>query len=252
VHAAEFADDAPGHIHETPDAGSRECATSGSLALHEVPKLDPVPVRSRRPVYAGVLCGVLVAGILLFLWLRPALPPPRILNYTQLTDSGRVDVLSDVMADGTRVFFAAHPPGSKAQRLYQASVFDKETAEIATSLRGFFPLRHFPRSFPIADWEFSRNAGRASNVDSFGAGRLAPAPGRYRRPGCGMDAGWKGFRLWPWRRCLSRQFGWDWCAKAVDHSGIRVGLPVVAGWSSNPIYRNRPNHKPELDLGSVV
>jgi DNA-binding winged helix-turn-helix (wHTH) protein/Tol biopolymer transport system component len=138
VHAAEFADDAPGHIQETPDAESREWATSGSLALHEVPKLDPAPARSRRPVYVGVLCGVLVAGILLFLWLRPALPPPRILSYTQLTDSGRVDVLSDVMTDGTRVFFAAHPPGSKAQRLYQASVFDKETAEIATSLRGFF------------------------------------------------------------------------------------------------------------------
>ena len=41
VHAAEFADDVPSRNRDTADAGGREWATSGSLALHEVPKLDP-------------------------------------------------------------------------------------------------------------------------------------------------------------------------------------------------------------------
>jgi DNA-binding winged helix-turn-helix (wHTH) protein/Tol biopolymer transport system component len=121
------------------EARSRDWATSGTLALHEVPRPETVPVRSRRYLYyAAIVCGVALSVIFLVVKLRPALPLPRVLGYTQLTDSGRVDELSDILTDGTRVYFAAHPAGSKDQQLYQASVFDKETAEIPIPFSGFF------------------------------------------------------------------------------------------------------------------
>jgi DNA-binding winged helix-turn-helix (wHTH) protein/Tol biopolymer transport system component len=124
----------PGNI----EAGGREWATSGSLALHEVPKREAAPVPSRRYLYSAIIfCGLAVAAILLYVELRPALPPPRVLGYTQLTDSGRVDPTSDIFTDGTRVYFVAHPAGSEDQHLYQAAVSDKETADIPIPFTGF-------------------------------------------------------------------------------------------------------------------
>jgi Tol biopolymer transport system component/DNA-binding winged helix-turn-helix (wHTH) protein len=122
-----------------PETGSRTWATSGSLALHELSRPDAVPAQSlRRASLASVICGLLAFGGLVSYVLRPNLPPPRIVSFTQLTDTGRIDVLSDILTDGTRVYFAGHPAESNAERLYQVSVSDREIGEIPISLSGFF------------------------------------------------------------------------------------------------------------------
>jgi Tol biopolymer transport system component len=79
-----------------------------------------------------------LATILLVAMLRPPMPAPRVLSYTKITNSGRVDAISDILTDGTRVYFIAHPAGNTTQRLYQASVDGKETAEIPLPFDGFF------------------------------------------------------------------------------------------------------------------
>jgi DNA-binding winged helix-turn-helix (wHTH) protein/Tol biopolymer transport system component len=123
---------------ETADTAGRDWPVNGSLALHEIPKPEAPATRSWRHLYWPIICGLVAAFVLWFLAFRPTLPPPRVLSYTQLTDTGRVDLSSDILTDGTRIYFAAHPAGSKAQRLYQASVFDKETAEIPIPFDAFF------------------------------------------------------------------------------------------------------------------
>ena len=126
-------------MRETTDTDTPEWSVNGNLALHEVPKPATIPASGlRRHLDWRVICGLVLAVILLFFGLRPTLPPPRILGYTQLTDTGRVDLTSDILTDGTRVYFAAHPAGSKAQQLSEASVFDKQSAEVPMPIDAFF------------------------------------------------------------------------------------------------------------------
>jgi Tol biopolymer transport system component/DNA-binding winged helix-turn-helix (wHTH) protein len=124
---------------KTTDVDGRDWPVNGNLALHEIPKSDTIRAgHFRHPIHWALTTGLLITLVLLFLELRPPLPPPRVLSYTQLTDTGRVDLTSDIMTDGTRVYFAVHPAGSKAQMLSQASVFDKETTEIPIPFDAFF------------------------------------------------------------------------------------------------------------------
>jgi Tol biopolymer transport system component/DNA-binding winged helix-turn-helix (wHTH) protein len=87
--------------------------------------------------YLLVASGVAVlAGIVAYALLRPALPPPRVLRYEQITSSGRIDVLSRIVTDGTRVYFVAHPLSGAGLILNQVSSDGGETAEIPVRFKG--------------------------------------------------------------------------------------------------------------------
>src|SRR5579863_9128963 len=125
-------------VSEIADASRGDWQTSGNLALHAVPRPQSEPARPRGTLLWVVAACLGLAVVLLWAMLRPPMPAPRVLSYTKITNSGRVDSISDVLTDGTRVYFAAHPAGSTTERLYQASVDGKETAEIPLPFDGFF------------------------------------------------------------------------------------------------------------------
>jgi DNA-binding winged helix-turn-helix (wHTH) protein len=94
-------------------------------------------LRSRAAILVVVL--VVLAGALLALrWVSP-LPPPRVLNYTQITNDGadKASVLSigsigpPIVTDGSRLYFTEERSGS-GNVIGQVSVTGGETAIITT------------------------------------------------------------------------------------------------------------------------
>jgi Tol biopolymer transport system component/DNA-binding winged helix-turn-helix (wHTH) protein len=130
--------DGANRVTGNDDASRDELRTTGSLALHAVPRDQVAPLHSRRSLTwaAGIGLGMVV--VLLFVLFRPHLQAPSVLRYEQITNTGRVDPGSTILTDGTRVYFVAHPIGSNAQRLYQASVDGKEISEVPIPFDRFF------------------------------------------------------------------------------------------------------------------
>jgi Tol biopolymer transport system component/DNA-binding winged helix-turn-helix (wHTH) protein len=110
--------------------------TAGSLALHAVPQPEAKPARARRMTPWLAAGAMVLAAVLLFV-LRPPMPAPRVVRYTPITTSGRVDPTSKIVTDGTRIYFVAHPAGRQTLNLNQASVDGRETAEIPLPSDGF-------------------------------------------------------------------------------------------------------------------
>jgi WD40 repeat protein len=90
------------------------------------------PVRKRRRVAMGSV-ALLAAAVLAYL-LRPALPPPRVLNWAQITTDGRPKI--GLATDGARLYFSEVTPGY-ALRLLQIPVTGGEAAAIPTTLSSF-------------------------------------------------------------------------------------------------------------------
>jgi Tol biopolymer transport system component/DNA-binding winged helix-turn-helix (wHTH) protein len=95
------------------------------------------PRRAAR--IAGVSAAVAVVVALVVLWTSP-LPPPRILNYTQITHSGtsKINVVSvgsiapPMVTDGSRVFFTEEERGGN-NAIGQVSVAGGDTILVPTS-----------------------------------------------------------------------------------------------------------------------
>jgi len=81
----------------------RDTDSGKTLAEHSAAvALPPSQARTRRPLYAAL--GVLAACIvLLIVWLRSPLPPPRILGSKQITNDGLQKL--NLVTDGSRIYF---------------------------------------------------------------------------------------------------------------------------------------------------
>jgi Tol biopolymer transport system component/DNA-binding winged helix-turn-helix (wHTH) protein len=128
-------------IEEVEEANQQETRPSPPIASPEpIPRIAKT-LSERAPLPRVLLLavgGLAVAAALLFMVFRPPLPPPRVLRYSQLTASGRVDTASRIATDGTRVYFAARPLSGAGLSLNQVSSDGSEAAEIQLPLKGFF------------------------------------------------------------------------------------------------------------------
>ena len=70
--------------------------------------------------------GVVVAAILIGLWLRLPLPPPRVTGSTQITNDGLPK--TGLVTDGNRIYFTEFPPGRET--IAEVSSTGGETAQI--------------------------------------------------------------------------------------------------------------------------
>ena len=86
---------------------------SGPATAAPITTPDAAATRTRRPSKPAILTGsslALIAVAFLAYLLRPALPPPRVTGYTQVTHDGRVKnffgaVAPIVLTDGARLYF---------------------------------------------------------------------------------------------------------------------------------------------------
>lgn len=109
-------------------------ASPESGLLKSGTRASPFP----RLLLLMAMSGLAVVAVLAFAFLRPTLPPPHVLRYEQITRSGRIDVLSRIATDGTRVYFVAHPVGGANLTLNQVSSDGAETAGIPLPFKGVF------------------------------------------------------------------------------------------------------------------
>jgi DNA-binding winged helix-turn-helix (wHTH) protein len=130
-------------VVEELEEGSDEELEDGTQAETPEPALYPTlqtqvaPARRRGLILLRGAGLALALGIL-FVALRPPLPLPRVLQYKELTASGRVDPVSKILTDGTRVYFVARPPDGTRVTLNQVASDGTEAAEIPVPLKEFF------------------------------------------------------------------------------------------------------------------
>jgi Tol biopolymer transport system component len=111
------------HGQARPERSERDArATAG----------DTAAPRKRQRIAIAV-AALIAVGVLAYL-LRPALPPPRVLNWDQITTDGRAKV--GLATDGARLYFSEVTPGY-GLRLLQIPVTGGEAAAIATTLSSF-------------------------------------------------------------------------------------------------------------------
>jgi DNA-binding winged helix-turn-helix (wHTH) protein len=165
------------HIAELADASRKGWPTTGSLALHAVPQTHATPARPRRIRLWLAAGGATLAAAVILIVSRGPMPPPRVLRYTQITSSGRVDTVSKIVTDGTRVYFAAHPIGRRTLSLNQASVDGRETAEIPIPFEGFFLCSISPDHSELLMGSSPETPVNHPLWGGVGVGRLTPPAG---------------------------------------------------------------------------
>ncbi len=112
-------------------------STSGSVPAATPPPPDAVNIPEGRPVTAGtriwkttvVAAALTIALVGTFVWLRRALPSPKVLNTTQITHDG-VPKQDVILTDGARLYFM-ETNGARTL-LAQASVTGGDTSVIRT------------------------------------------------------------------------------------------------------------------------
>ena len=110
-----------------------------------VPAL-PVEPRSRRKPYAIGAAAVVVLAILGYFF-RPALPPPKIAGYTQITHDGQQktfvgQTVATILTDGPRLFIQESVNGRFV--IAQVSASGGETAPVPTPFPNVCPLTISP------------------------------------------------------------------------------------------------------------
>ena len=103
--AAELGVDLKRLKRQIDSSGSR----GASFSQAAVPAAAPSSIRSRGKI-AAIGAVALVVGLGVAYLLRPAMPPPRVIGYTQITHDGKVKsffgaVAPIVLTDGTRLYF---------------------------------------------------------------------------------------------------------------------------------------------------
>ncbi len=88
-------------------------------ASEPAPRTQPRWWTGRIAKISAAVGAALLAGLAMFRWLAP-LPPPRVLQITQLTRYGHVEPSGGLTTDGTRIFFLRRDPDRF--RLMQMSV----------------------------------------------------------------------------------------------------------------------------------
>jgi len=122
----------------TQEIGTARGETESDEASTTMGEQPASRVLSRWAIISGLIAGLFAAGSLVTWWVWP-LPPPRVLNYTQITKDGgdKIEVASigsippPIVTDGSRLYFTEQQrDGSNA--IAQVSVTGGETVFIST------------------------------------------------------------------------------------------------------------------------
>ncbi|HLW79555.1 MAG TPA: protein kinase, partial [Terriglobia bacterium] len=125
-------------------------ATSASAAT-AVPPPAPaaaapaVATQSRRALWAAGAMVVLVLVAVLGFIFRPTVPPPKVLNYTQLTSDGRDKMppwayRTDIFTDGSRIYFLHVPASSGPPGIAQVAAGGGEITPVPSPFSFTLPL----------------------------------------------------------------------------------------------------------------
>jgi Tol biopolymer transport system component/DNA-binding winged helix-turn-helix (wHTH) protein len=119
VHGKTNGDAVLAGVPRRTNGGRQALSTDGDLEVAEAvsPSEADEPARRASPRWppgriAKVIAacgGVLLASLAVFRWLSP-LPPPRVLQLTQLTNLGHVEPSGGLTTDGARIFFLRRDP----------------------------------------------------------------------------------------------------------------------------------------------
>ncbi|HKS97709.1 MAG TPA: protein kinase, partial [Terriglobia bacterium] len=105
----------------------------------------PVTAKSRRGLWTGSVIGVLVLIAVLGFLLRPTVPPPKVLNYTQLTSDGHDKMppwsyRAWMFTDGSRIYFLSVPATNASPEISQAAVSGGEVTPVSSPFASTLPL----------------------------------------------------------------------------------------------------------------
>jgi eukaryotic-like serine/threonine-protein kinase len=124
-------------------AASGSTATAVAAAATAV--APAVAGKRRRGLWvAGGIAAVILAGVLGFI-LRPTVAPPRVLNYTQLTNNGHEKMppwayRTNMTTDGSRIYFLDVPVSSGGPAIAQVSAGGGEVNPVQSPFGFTLPL----------------------------------------------------------------------------------------------------------------
>ena len=236
-HASDIRSDLKRLKRDTDSGRSAAGAALASATGEQQATALPASGVGALPQYSGrkrrrlaISFAALIAASVLAYLLRPALPPPRVLNWAQLTTDGRPKY--GLATDGARLYFsAAMPEYGPFLRLLQVPVTGGESAAIPTTLASCKLLDISPdhSGLLVAGSEVTWAEGAMYQVPVVGgsARRVGAVAGYVAFAGAGYDASYS-----PNGRSIAYTLGHDLYLANSEGGNSRklVALPGFPTW----------------------